>query len=189
MKKLYLIGILFIASCTNNVDNNLPDSIKDSSITTEKSPTTQQSYNFVFNCDNLEVWYGGIQPNPSGFLLLLGSCNDNGPDSIYEIALLPLSKTKDDLELYNAKKDSLPKYFDIYVFTIPTEEPKEPENEFDIYDYIFPNNASAYKYENKKWVKIAEEKVSTFEEYGRFKIATLKKEENIGNTHLGPQVD
>jgi hypothetical protein len=63
----------------------------------------------------------------------------------------------------------------MFAFVIPKTEPTEPENEFDVFDYVFPSDVKIYKKNTGTWKLINTERVESFEQLGELKLKTVTR--------------
>ena len=137
--------------------------------------------NFESDCDNLQVWIGGIQgisdfksPSPLPF----AECHTN---LNYDLIWVPNKQfPQDDISPNNLTKylngeQNGFKEFKCFAFVIDKVEPTNPENEFHVYDYVFPSDVKVYNKQNDTWRLLLTEKVNNFEELGELKRKTITK--------------
>lgn len=191
MKIVNLILIIAImSSCgskTSTTDeeivilDNLSSNEKDTIIQESKKEvvkvkkTKRTDFDFLSECDSLEIWKGGIQgttEKQKTCCYIMAQCFSN---KHYDVIVF----NENDLELNvgssyqeNRINDNLVNttYF---AFEIPKKVPESPENEFDTFDYIYPSEVKIYQKFSDGWYLIETIEVSSFEELGELKLKTI----------------
>lgn len=121
--------------------------------------TQEQTPIFESDCDDLSIWEGGIQGverSKKSYPYKMAECHSN--------LHYDLIWTKSETEQQTC-----------FAFVIPKVEPSEPENEFDIYDYVFPSDVKIYRKNAATWQLISTERVGSFEQLGELKLKTVTK--------------
>ncbi|MDX1652269.1 MAG: hypothetical protein R3277_07250 [Brumimicrobium sp.] len=150
-------------------------------IINDDSSIIYDEFDFLSDCDSLQIWQGGIQGTPSDDLTccyLMAQCQTNKHFDliIYSESQLELEDGADYKN--NRIRDDIKKV-EYFAFEIPKKKPDNPENEFDTFDYVYPSTVTVYKRKNKNWEVIQKVKIHSFEELGELKLNTLK---NIHNS-------
>lgn len=132
-------------------------------------------FDFLSECDSLEVWNGGIQGIDNDSLTCcytMAQCNTNKDYDliIFENESLKLNRTIDFIG--NQINDDL-KNIIYYAFEIDKKESENPENEFDVFEYVYPSNVNVYRRFEDGWRFILTEKVESFQELGKLKQRML----------------
>jgi len=161
--------------------DNLSSNEKDTIIQESKKEvvkvkkTKRTDFDFLSECDSLEVWKGGIQgttEKQKTCCYIMAQCFSN---KHYDVIVF----NENDLELNvgssyqeNRINDNLSNttYF---AFEIPKKVPESPENEFDTFDYIYPSDVKIYQKFSDGWYLIETIEVSSFEELGELKLKTI----------------
>lgn len=188
MKKiLFTVPLFLLLNCTpstqkseivNNTDSLTTDKANELNSEDKKRVVEKIDFDFLTQCDSLELWTGGIQGGIKDDLKcchLMGRCYK---DKTYEIIIHQTKKIDLDYrtdEPNRTYKANIP-FASYYVFEIPTKENLNPENEFDVFEYIYPSQIKIYKMINSNWYLVHSETVSTFTELGSLKLRTLKSE-------------
>lgn len=187
-----IIGLCILIGCKQPSEKNtLPqkeDSISQDTIAEteiKKIPATQKQetkiekidFNFLSDCDSLEMWLGGIQgvdvsDSTGPFIMAQCFSNKHFDLIVYCDSEIGLKEGTD----YNEKviKNGI-NGAEYYAFEIPKKIPEEPENEFDTYDYVFPSIVKIYKLFEDGWYLIKKENINSFEELGRLKMNSIYK--------------
>ncbi|MCR6639839.1 MAG: hypothetical protein NVV82_12890 [Sporocytophaga sp.] len=192
MKKHHLLisGLLLLICCKGAPEEKSNSNGND---TTYKSIDTSQSntiepikteyklkkieFDFLSECDSLQIWQGGIQGvafSDSTGPFLMAQCFEN---KHYDLVVFS-DRVIDLKEGANYKENRIADGLtnsEYYAFEIPKKVPENPENEFDTFDYIFPNQVKIYKQFNDGWYLINEVNVDSFEDLGRIKLNTIYK--------------
>ncbi|HSZ72650.1 MAG TPA: hypothetical protein VK750_08230 [Cytophagaceae bacterium] len=133
------------------------------------------NFNFLLDCDSLQLWKGRVEGARSdSSLYIMAQCFAN---KHYDVIVY----SKKDIALKDAIdfnrqtiQDKLPGAF-YYAYELPKVLPKNPENEFDTYDYVFPSEVKVYKLKNDGWYFTGKQKVNSLEELGRLKLLSFKQ--------------
>ena len=136
--------------------------------------------NFEADCDDLSSWVGGIQGierSKKTYPYMMAECHTN---LNYDLIWVKPKKESEDLSFrlmqhLNSKTDEEIDQLKCFAFVIPKVEPVEPENEFDVYDYVFPSDVKIYEKNNGTWQLINTERVESFEQLGELKLKTVTK--------------
>lgn len=140
-----------------------------------KEESTPIDFDFCTDCDELEIWQGGIQGGPESdksCCYVMGQCQTNKHYDIIvysprEITLSEGTNSKEGVINSNISDATY------YAFEIPKTKPKNPENEFDTFDYIFPSEVHVYQKTDSTWNVINTKKVHSFEDLGALKQQTI----------------
>ena len=133
---------------------------------------------YILNCEVIEFWEGSIQGAGSREIYILGECYNEM--SSYDIVLVPKKAYRNNLHTFNSNRDTWLNHFNAFVFFIGKQESKDPENEFDKYDYIFPSNVKVVKStKDRQWLDIGNSKINSFEELGRFKVKLIGEHKKL----------
>lgn len=187
-----IIGLYILIGCkqssekstlSQKTDSVFQDTIAE--IEPKKIPVTEQQetkiekidFDFLSDCDSLQMWQGGIQGvdvSDSTAPFIMAQCFSNK-----HFDLVVYSKREIGLKEGTDFKEKVIKNgitgAEYYAFEIPKKVPEEPENEFDTYDYIYPNEVKIYKLFEDGWYLIKRENVNSFEELGRLKLNSIYK--------------
>ena len=132
-------------------------------------------FDFLTDCDSLEIWSGGIQGverSDSTGVYLMAQCFSNKHYDliVYSEQVVDYKYAVDNVtKNINSKIDGA----SYYAYEIPKIIPKNHENEFDTYEYVYPSEVKVYKLFNDGWYLIRKEKVKSFEQLGRLKLNSL----------------
>ncbi len=139
--------------------------------------TQVQTPDFESDCDNISSWVGeiqGVEQAKGKSPYLMAECHTNlNYDLIWvvgkktDITALRLNnhlKKESDSEIENLK---------CFAFVIPKTLPSKPENEFDVYDYVFPSAVKVYSKKAGNWELIETKKVDSFSQFGELKLRTV----------------
>jgi hypothetical protein len=186
MKKRHvtILGLFLLLGCNQTTettaisDNTVSqDTIVETVNTTNiETKISKIDFNFLADCDSLEMWLGGIQGVPvsdSTKPFIMAQCFAN---KHYD--LIVYSKKAIDLEDGTDYANGIIKKVngaEYYAFEIPKKLAEDPENEFDYYDYVYPSKVKIYKLFDDGWYLIKEANVNSFEELGRLKLNSIYK--------------
>lgn len=187
-----IIGLYILIGCKQSSEKSTLSQKTDSvfqdtiaKIEPKKIPVTEQQetkiekidFDFLSDCDSLQMWQGGIQGvdvSDSTAPFIMAQCFSNK-----HFDLVVYSKREIGLKEGTDFKEKVIKNgitgAEYYAFEIPKKVPEEPENEFDTYDYIYPNEVKIYKLFEDGWYLIKRENVNSFEELGRLKLNSIYK--------------
>jgi hypothetical protein len=169
MKLLVVLScILFFVSCSRSHNN------KETKI---ENYNSLENFDFLTDCDSLEIWQGGIQglrySKQSG-IFIMAQCSSNK-----DFDLIVYSDRQIELEEASDYKAGIIKKgiddAEYYAFEIPKKKPDKPENEFDTFDYIFPCEVRVFKLVDQEWKIINSERVETFQQLGELKQKTINQ--------------
>ncbi|MEQ8237834.1 MAG: hypothetical protein RIA69_01410 [Cyclobacteriaceae bacterium] len=139
----------------------------------------EQTPNFEADCDELSSWIGGIQgveQSRKTTPYLMAECHSNlNYDLIW---VLPKNSDITAFRLTQHLNNGTDKEIEklrSFAFVIPKVDPIEPENEFDVYDYVFPSYVEVYTRNNGTWKLINTEQIESFEQLGELKLKTVTK--------------
>ncbi|MDX2048336.1 MAG: hypothetical protein SFU87_16225 [Chitinophagaceae bacterium] len=169
-------GLLFLAvlllSCQQRNKEDLQNTNEFS------SNDTSSFYN---SCSDLQSWVGGIQgvpPSDSTKPYLFLECHTNNSFDIICVPKIEFKMRRDinpdtvSNMFYRAGKNGY-KELNCFAFVLPKIKPKEPENDRDEFDYVYPSKVMIYKNSGNRWELVNSHIINSFEELGRLKLNTV----------------
>jgi hypothetical protein len=192
MKQAYLIilGLFILFGCEQasekeSIINKIEVVSIDSLNETNKKATTENleskimkiDFDFLSDCDSLEMWQGGIQGidiSDSTGPYIMAQCFSNKHFDliVYCDREIGLNEGANFKEKFIKKGITDAEY---YAFEISKKVQEESENEFDTFDYIFPSEVKIYKLFDDGWYLIKKKNINSFEELGRLKLNSIYK--------------
>lgn len=181
---IILFGMYFLVGCEQSDEKTSASSnleIQDTTIETGATENIETKlskidFNFLADCDSLEMWLGGIQgvtvsDSTKPFIMAQCSANKHYDLIVYSKKAIDLEDGTDNANGV-IKKVTGAEY---YAFEIPKKLTEDPENEFDYYDYVYPSKVKIYKLFEDGWYLIKVANVNSFEELGRLKLNAIYK--------------
>lgn len=174
-----LVTLSILAACDDPKEESQPvetpvevEKLEEEVVETKPYETSEVDFFTV--CDNLELWKGGIQGVPSSDSTgpyIMGQCFG---DAHFDIIVY----AEKDVELSDAvinHKDLNTSLEGVsyFAFEIPKVTKENPEDEFDLYDYVYPSEVKVYKNVEGEWRLINTKEVSSFEELGQLKLESI----------------
>jgi hypothetical protein len=192
MKKHHLLipGLILLICCKGAPEekfNSIGNDTTYKSIDTPQSNTIEPiktenkskkiEFDFLSECDSLQIWQGGIQgvafsDSTGPFLMAQCFANKHYDLVVFSDRVIDLKEGVDYKENRIVNGLAGVQY---YAFEIPKKVPEHPENEFDTFDYVFPNLVKIYKHFDDGWYLINEVHADSFEDLGRIKLNTIYK--------------
>ncbi|MFN8415747.1 MAG: hypothetical protein U0U66_05405 [Cytophagaceae bacterium] len=188
---LFLLLVLFQVSCSSSevkeesISKDTIASIVDTSIVVSEIFDMEEeavgenmevvNFDFLSDCDSLEMWLGTIQgidrfDSTGPFIMAQCFANMHYDLIVYSSSKLELNNCANYKENRIVCNVSNVEY---YAFQIPKKVPENPENEFDVFDYVYPSEVKIYKLFGKGWYQIDQQTINSFEELGRLKLKTI----------------
>lgn len=181
MKNLIMLNCIYILcllSCNNSIQPIIKKTKEVEIVeTSDKNTVSKKTVNPEYYQIMLKTQFsqGGIQgAKLTSSSLLLGEYLD-GTESL-EFIFKSKMQLENYFEVFEESKSSiktLEENFECYIFQVNTVLEKHPENEFDLYEYVYPQVVKIFKLENGVWEMKAQNKISTFEELGELKYKTV----------------
>ena len=179
---LILISAFSISSCTESATTEEKTEIKDT-VNLEKPNSKSALSNlekssFSLNCDSLEYWFGGIQgtnENEAVCCYKMASCN---APVFYDLIWAPenfitFKKGKEKGEISTYFDETPESELITYLFQVKKQENKEPQDEFDLYEYVFPSQVDVKIKHKGNWYNVDSREVHSFKELGKLKLETI----------------
>ena len=174
-----LLLVLFLVGCDEQQQeqkqNEVVEEVEPEQGVEKEAPTIdleKSEVDFFTVCNNLEVWKGGImgvESSDSTGPYIMGQCFGNKHFDL-------IVYSEKDIELSEASHNDLKKDLpgaSYFAFEIPKVEKEEPEDEFDLYDYVYPSEVKVYKWMQGGWYLVKVEEVTSFEELGALKLKSI----------------
>lgn len=175
---LIFLCILVLLSCNNSIKSKIKKPIEHEIKTNSKKESeikktiNPEFYPIILKS---QFWEGGIQGAKlasSGLLMSEYFDSTESLDFIFKCK----SQYESYFKIFDESKSSiklLEENFDCNIFQVNMELNKNPENEFDIYKYVFPQVVRTFKLENGIWKLSNQNKINSFEELGELKYKTV----------------
>jgi hypothetical protein len=183
MKNVTLLSILFslfILSCNSSINPNIN---KPSEIEIKANSESKTEIKTVINPEFYSIILknqfsqGGIQGAKLTSHGLLMSEYFDGSESL-EFIFKCKMELESYFELFDESKSSLKSLeekFECSIFKVNMVLNKNPEDEFDLYKYVFPQIVKIFTLEDGIWKLSNQKKVNSFEELGELKYETVYK--------------
>lgn len=184
---ILLISIISIAftinSCTESATTEDATSLRDTINVKEANNTSSalsnlEKSNFSLNCDSLEYWFGGLQGvenNEAACCYKMAYCN---APKFYDLIWAPenfihVKQGMDNGELSTYFDETPEKDLICYLFEVEKTNNDDPQDEFDLYKYVYPSEVSVKIKYKGIWYDIDQQTINTFEELGQLKLETI----------------
>ncbi len=188
MKNTFVILCIFsflitLNSCSESTttedETTLQDTIdvEDKNTSSSALSNLEQS-NFSLKCDSLEYWFGGLQGVGNKKLACcykMAYCNS---PKYYDLIWAPENFVNFKQDMENGE---LSAYFDetpekdliCYLFEVNKTENDDPQDEFDLYKYVYPSQVNVKIKHKGTWYNVDQKTINTFEELGQLKLETI----------------
>lgn len=188
MKNLLVILSIFsflfaITSCSESTTTEDETTLQDTINIEEKNTTSSalsnlKKSNFSLECDSLEYWFGGLQGvgnQKAACCYKMAYCNS---PKFYDLIWAPenfvnFKQDMDNGELSTYFDETPEKELICYLFEVDKTENDNPQDEFDLYKYVYPSEVNVKIKSKGVWYNVDQQTVNTFEELGALKLETI----------------